>query len=134
MIIDAMKAAYDADGNVIYNADGTAQVEGKNDVNIPGAYWAWDHYSGPAAQNVFDASYIKLRDLRIGYTLPGRISGPFQNVRISAFGKNLAIWGADKGNPHVDPENTTSSGNIQGLEGGALPSLRQFGFNLSFKF
>lgn len=134
LVIDAMTAAYDADGNVIYNEDGTAQVTGKNEVNIPGKYWAWDHYSGPAAQNVFDASYIKLRDLRLGYTLPAKWTGPIHNIRISAFGKNLAIWGADKNNPHVDPENTTSSGNIQGIEGGALPSLRQFGFNLSFNF
>lgn len=134
IIIDAMAAAYDGDGNVIYNEDGTAQVSGKNDVNTYGIQWAVDHYSGPAAQNVFDASYVKLRDVRIGYTLPDRIKGPFQSIRISAFGKNLAIWGTDKGNPHVDPENTTSSGNIQGLEGGALPSLRQFGLNLSFKF
>lgn len=134
LVIDAMTAAYDANGYVIYNEDGTAQVTGKNDVNIPGAYWAWDHYSGPAAQNVFDASYIKLRDLRIGYTLPQKWTGPIKNVRIAAFGKNLAIWGTDKGNPHVDPENTTGSGNIQGIEGGALPSLKQYGFNLSFNF
>lgn len=134
IVIDAMAAAYDENGNVIYNADGTAQVTGKNETVLPGCYYAWDHYSGPAAQNIFDASYIKLRDLRIGYTLPQKWTGPIQDVRIAAFGKNLAIWGADERNPHVDPENTTSSGNIQGIEGGALPSLRQFGFNLSFKF
>lgn len=134
LVLDAMTAAYDANGNVIFNEDGSALVSGKNDVNIPGYYYAVDHYSGPAAQCVFDASYIKLRDLRIGYTLPGRIAGPFESIRIAAFGKNLAMWGTDPGNPHVDPENTTSSGNIQGMEGGALPSLRQFGVNLSVKF
>jgi TonB-linked SusC/RagA family outer membrane protein len=134
IIIDAMAAAYDGDGHVIYNEDGTAQVTGANDVNTYGVLWASDHYSGPAAQNVFDASYVKLRDVRFGYTLPPRFSGPFESIRISAFGKNMAIWGTDPGNPHVDPENTTSSGNIQGMEGGALPSLRQFGLNLNIKF
>jgi TonB-linked SusC/RagA family outer membrane protein len=134
MVVDGMAAAVDADGNVLYNEDGTAQVSGKNDVNVPAISWAWHHYNGPYAQNVFDASYIKLRDLRIGYTLPAQWSGPFESIRISAFGKNLAIWGADPENPHVDPENTTSSGNIQGIEGGALPSLRQFGLNLNVKF
>ena len=34
----------------------------------------------------------------------------------------------------VDPENTTSSGNIQGIEGGALPSLRTYGFSVSLGF
>jgi TonB-linked SusC/RagA family outer membrane protein len=134
LVIDAMTAAYDAGGHVIYNEDGTAQVTGKNDVTIAGATWGADHYSGPAAQNVFDASYIKLRDLRLGYTLPQELTGPIKNVRIAAFGKNLAVWGYDKDNPHIDPENTTGSGNIQGIEGGALPSLRQFGLNLSFNF
>jgi len=55
-----------------------------------------------------------------------------KNIRISAFGRNLAIWGQDL--KHIDPENTTSSGNIQGIEGGALPSLRTFGLNLTFEF
>lgn len=134
LVLDAMTAAYDGDGNILFNEDGTAQVSGKNEANIPGVLWAWDNYSGPAAQNVFDASYVKLRDVKLGYTLPAKFTGPIQSVRVGVFGKNLAIWGYDKGNPHVDPENTTSSGNIQGIEGGALPSLRQFGFNLSFKF
>jgi hypothetical protein len=61
------------------------------------------------------------------------LTGPLQNVRISAYGRNLAIWGTSV-TDFVDPENTTSSGNIQGIEGGALPSLRTYGFNVSFGF
>lgn len=92
------------------------------------------HYNTVDALNVFDADYIKLRDLTIGYDLPKSvIGGVLEGVRISAFGRNLFAWGLDwKG---MDPENTSyGSGNIQGLEGGSLPSTRQYGFNVNFKF
>jgi TonB-linked SusC/RagA family outer membrane protein len=133
VVIDAMVAAYDESGRVIYNPDGTAQTAGRNERSISAFRHSIDHYSGPNAQNVFDASYIKLREVRFGYSLPAKWTGPVKNARISAFGRNLAIWGS-KTTDFVDPENTTSSGNVQGLEGGALPSLRTYGINLNFEF
>lgn len=92
-------------------------------------------YNTVDAQNVFDASYIKLRDLTIGFDLPKNwlANTGLSGMRISAFGRNLFAWGLDwKG---MDPENVSyGSGNIQGLEGGSLPSTRTYGFNVSFKF
>lgn len=120
-------------GTPVVNEDGTVQTSGPNTTSISAVRWAADHYSGPAKQNVFDASYVKLREVRLGYTIPSRFTGPVRNVKISAYGRNLAIWGSDA-TDYVDPENTTSSGNIQGIEGGALPSLRSYGFNVSFGF
>ena len=115
----------DAEGN-----DVSSPV--KNTTHVDAESWGGWHYSGPAEQNIFDADYIKLRELRLSYTLPAKFTGPIQNLTISAFGRNLAIWGADI--KHIDPENTTGSGNIQGIEGGALPSLRYYGFGLNFNF
>lgn len=131
ILLEGVIGKLDAEGNVVYlNADGSvASGPVQNAKMINGSRYSWDHYSGPAAQNVFDASYIKLREVRIGYTIPSKYTGPVQNLRVSVYGRNLAIWGQD--NPHIDPETTSSSGNIQGIEGGALPSLRTFGFNLS---
>ena len=40
----------------------------------------------------------------------------------------------DKNVPNIDPEVTVSSGNVQGLEGGALLPTRTIGINLSFGF
>lgn len=105
-----------------------------NDIKLDAATWGSSYYNTVDRQNVFDASYIKLRDLTIGYDLPKSIIGDaLSAVRISAFARNLFVWNLDfKG---VDPENTTyGSGNIQGLEGGSLPSTRTFGFNVNFKF
>ena len=121
------------DGAIIYNEDGTVQTNGENTTVVSAQQWGTDHYYGPQAQNIFDASYVKLRELRIGYTIPARLTGPVKNLRLSAFGRNLAVWGSDA-TDYLDPENTTSSGNIQGLEGGALPSIRSYGFNVSFGF
>jgi hypothetical protein len=134
VVLDGLVAATDEDGNILYNEDGTAQTTGaRNTTNLDVHTWASDHYSGPAKQNVFDGSFVKLRELRFGYTLPAKWTGPIRNARVAAFGRNLAIWGS-KVTDFVDPENTTGSGNVQGLEGGALPSLRSYGFNVSFEF
>ena len=105
-----------------------------NDILLDAATWGASYYNTVDAQNVFDASYIKLRDLTIGYDLPKSIIGnTLQGVRVSFFGRNLLAWNlAFKG---IDPENTSyGSGNIQGLEGGSLPSTRTYGFNVNFKF
>ncbi len=105
-----------------------------NDILLDAQTWGNTYYNTVDAQNVFDASYIKLRDVTIGYELPKSLIGnTFQGVRISAFARNLFAWNlANKG---IDPENTSyGSGNIQGMEGGSLPSTRTFGVNVNFKF
>lgn len=122
-------------GDVKFNADGTYEVTNTrvNDVNISAQRYAHDFYSRPKAQNVFDADYIKLREVTLGYNIPERYTGPVKGLRVGIYGKNLFVLGLD--NPGIDPEaSTTSSGNVQGVDGGALPSLRSFGFNVSFKF
>jgi len=131
IIIDATAAKY-VDGKVVYNADGTAQTVGQNIKVVDAQTWCTDHYNGPAAQNVLDASYIKLREVTISYTIPGRLTGPVKNLKVGIFGRNLATFGTAM--VGIDPEQTTSSGNIQGIEGAGLPSARTFGFNIGFNF
>lgn len=114
--------------------DGVTENGNPNNVRITANEFGGMHYGGVDALNVFDASYIKLRDVTLGYDLPKSIIGGFlEGVRISAYGRNLLAWNlAWKG---MDPENTSyGSGNIQGLEGGSLPSTRQYGVNVNFKF
>lgn len=105
-----------------------------NDIRLDAQTWGSTYYNTVDAQNVFDASYVKLRDITVGYDLPKSITGNFlQGIRISAFARNLFAWNlANKG---IDPENTSyGSGNIQGIEGGSLPSTRTYGVNVNFKF
>ncbi|MCB0570536.1 MAG: SusC/RagA family TonB-linked outer membrane protein [Phaeodactylibacter sp.] len=84
---------------------------------------------------VYDASFVKLRELSLSYTLPNRLLGkaPIKDISISLVGRNLALW-ADV--PHIDPETSSTSGGtvIPGVESVALPSTRSYGVNLNFKF
>ena len=125
-------------GDVTFNEDGTYTVTNTapNETYVSGIGWSARHYHGfgfPSAQSVFDADYIKLRELTIGYTLPTNIIGPLKTVRISLYGRNLLTFGLDK--EGFDPEMTVNgSGNTQGIDGGLFPSSRTFGLNLKLGF
>ena len=109
-------------------ADGT-----KNTSVLAAQDWAQQHYGGVDALNVFDASYVKLREVTLGYNLPKKIIGNFGDLRFSLFARNLFTWGLDWNG--MDPEMASyGSGNTQGLEGGSLPSTRTYGMNLELKF
>lgn len=85
---------------------------------------------------LYDASYVKLREVSIGYTFPRKVLkkiGFLQSMKISAVGRNLAIL--HQNTPEgVDPEATTSMGSAQGIENGfSLPSAT-YGFDLKITF
>ena len=116
---------------VIDNGDGTYRP---NDVNITSRNWHNRYYERDNVEAAkYDASYVKLREVRLGYTLPGSLVGklPFRNVNISVVGRNLLLW---TDNPHVDPDIMAMTGGtlIPGIEDMAYPSARSIGFNLNF--
>jgi hypothetical protein len=82
-------------------------------------------------QHVYDASFIKMREVSISYDLPQKwfSSVPLRTLSVSVTGRNLGIL--HKNIPHVDPEATMGSGNIQGYESAQLPRTRTFGFKVS---
>ncbi len=90
----------------------------------------------PDAQNLVDASYVKLREARIGYSFPKKWFGrtPFGGASLSFFGNNLAIWTPDE-NMYADPEvNSSGASNTQGFDFTAQPSIRNYGMDLRFTF
>ncbi|MBW6489907.1 MAG: SusC/RagA family TonB-linked outer membrane protein [Lentimicrobium sp.] len=126
---------YDAANGYVYLDASGAVVETAvpNEKYVSGVSWAARHYNGPDAQNVFSTDYFKLREVRFGYTIPERYTGPIKSLRASVFGRNLLTWGQE--NQHFDPEYLQMAGsNAQGAEGGYLPSTRTWGFGLSFNF
>ena len=98
-------------------------------------YGAFDSYvSSPDKRFVYDAGFIKLREVAISYALPKRMFGatPFiKGVEFALVGRNLAIL--HKNLPYSDPEEGFSSGNLQGVQTGAYPAVRSMGFNLKIK-
>ena len=113
--------------NTVYE-DGTT-----NETYIPTQNFlgAWYYGYIPEAYNVYDASYVKLREASLSYTLPQNLVDrtPFTRLQISVIGNNLAIL--SKNTPYFDPEAILSSGRYQGIESGAYPSTRTWGVNLT---
>ncbi|AHF16264.1 SusC/RagA family TonB-linked outer membrane protein [Niabella soli] len=83
---------------------------------------------------VYSASYVKLREAKLGYNLPAawikKIG--FTGATFSVVGRNL--WILYKEVPNIDPEVAFTTGNAQGLEDLTLPTVRNIGFNLNLKF
>ena len=133
IVTDGYVAAVDASGNLIQNADGTYQSSGKNTMTVSARDYYENYYSGPGAQSVLSSDYVKLREINVGYTFNFKPTSIVKSLRLSAYGRNLAIWGPDV--KHFDPEMiVTSSGNVQGIEGGATPMVATFGVTANVKF
>ena len=134
-LYDAVYGRLNADGTTSYlDATGAVVSEPvKNTRRVSGGRYCWDYYSRADAQSVFKTDFYKLREVRLGYTIPEKYTGPIKGLRVSVFGRNLACWGQE--NKHFDPEYLQMAGsNAQGSEGGYLPSTRTFGFGLNFNF
>jgi hypothetical protein len=115
---------------VIRNADGTYRP---NDVRVDYFPWTRAYYNfNNLESTTFDASFIKLREVRLEYALPKKwlAKMPFQNVTCSIVGRNLLLW---DNIPHIDPEaySISGSGVRVGLEETRFPSTRTFGFNIN---
>ena len=112
-------------------ADGSpnTQVYNATDFGIYG------YRRNPAAGFVYDASFVKLREVNLSYNLPKTwldAQGFIKGVNIGIYARNL--WTIHKNLPYSDPEEGFSSGNVQGYQGGAFPNVRVLGFNLGVKF
>lgn len=89
----------------------------------------------PAAAFAYDASYVKLREVIIAYSLPNSLLDRIhviKGVDFSVIGRNL--WIVHKNLPYSDPEENLTAGNIQGMQSGAYPTTRTLGFNIKVKF
>ncbi|MBX2817606.1 MAG: SusC/RagA family TonB-linked outer membrane protein [Saprospiraceae bacterium] len=107
-----------------------------NDVPMSARDFFWSHFNrGNEQVGMYDASFLKLREVKIGYKLPSNIAQKVraQSLSISLVGRNLLLWTE---NPHFDPEVFSFNGNNQvpGVEDMATPSTRSFGINLNAQF
>lgn len=83
-----------------------------------------------------DATYMKLRELKIGYNVPNRIFSKttLRDLTFQLVGRNLALW---TNVPHFDPDTSGfgSDGSfLPGVEDYPLPTPLSIGFNINFKF
>jgi outer membrane receptor protein involved in Fe transport len=113
------------------------QTDGKvNDIRVENTdFGIFGYRRTPAAGFIYDASFIKLREVILSYALPKTVVDrlrPFKGVEFSLIGRNL--WIIDKNLPYADPEEQISAGNLQGYQGGAYPTTRTFAFNMKLRF
>ena len=123
------------EGGII--GDGVKQLPNgtwiENDIVVSAEEYNKAAYNANVAySSIFDASFIKLREVRLGYTFQKLGNTGIKDLTFALVGRNLALLYAKV--PHVDPETAFSNSNVQGLEFGQLPSARSIGFNVSFKF
>ncbi len=68
----------------------------------------------PHKEFIYDAGFVKLREVVVTYNLPSKLIGKtfIKGASLSAIGSNL--WIIHKSLPYADPESGLSAGNIQG--------------------
>lgn len=109
----------------------------ENTVPLTGRDFYWSHFNrNNHAEGTFDATFVKLRELRIGYSIPASAFGekmPFRNMNISIVGRNLFLWAKEI--KDFDPDVFSLAGNniVPGIENTATPSLRSIGLNINFE-
>ncbi len=128
VVLDGVKA------DVGFNADGTYTVSNvkENDSRVTAQQWARNEYNGPTAFSIFDATFVKLREVTLGYNFKINNTKTVRDIGVSLYGRNL--WNIYTKSKYIDPEFTSSGGNVQGIEGGNIPTPVTYGFNVNVKF
>lgn len=88
-----------------------------------------------AEEFVYNANFLKLRELSVGYEFPKNILSKLKVVKgmnVSLVGRNL--WTIIKHTDNIDPEAAYNNTNGQGLELNGYPATRSVGFNVNVKF
>jgi TonB-linked SusC/RagA family outer membrane protein len=87
---------------------------------------------------IYDASFVKLREIRLGYTIAANalqssfLGNIVRSATIALVGRNIAFLLNNV--PGIDPQTGYTNANGQGLEFGGLPSARSVGFTINLKF
>lgn len=121
-------------GDVSFHPDGSYTVTNtaENTKLVTAQAWSRNHYNGPTAFSIFDATFIKLRELSLGYDFPLSDNKVVKGIGASVYGRNLFYLYRES--KTIDPELTNSSGNVQGIEGGNMPTPASFGINVNIRF
>jgi len=107
-----------------------------NTTSVPASQFYNNFYDrGNEASALYDASYVKLRQVSLYYNLSDKFvkSIGFQSIKLGLVGSNLLLFTE---NPHFDPELNALQGRniVYGVEDMSYPSTRSFGMSLKTQF
>jgi hypothetical protein len=141
-------------GTVVYDGTLTPGVYGHHDedgkfilvkesLGGPGSEFQPYALSFPWGQGeaqMFDADYIKLREISLGYRLPRSVASKLkmEDINFAIYSRNIMLWSKDP-SLGIDPERAYQPGSggsfIQGVERfNGLPWATPIGFKLNFTF
>ena len=103
-----------------------------NTVNISGQDY-WTAMSNISENYLYDQDNVRLRELSIGYRIPGVESIGLDSANLQLVGRNLFFFSKEA--EDIDPEVMlgTSLG-IQGMSHNQMPTMRSVGLNLTLNF
>ncbi len=134
--VDGVFGYVDEDGNIVFtDADGNDVSEPVVNTKYAEGQDFFKDYWGKNELSVFDASYVKLREVMIGYDFRNidflsRLG--VKSLKFSLVGRNM--WIIYKNTPDIDPETGMGAGNYVGMETNAIPTVRSLGFDLKLNF
>lgn len=136
---DAAAPANALDGRVRHDgiiANGVKEDGSKNDIIVSAADYYNSRYNRNGSEdNLYDNTYIKLREMKLSYRIPAQITSKIglQNLNVSFIGSNLFF--IYKNVPNVNPEATLGTGGVNPyIEYTSYPSARSFGFAINTSF
>lgn len=115
--------------------DGTGHFVPNTKKVIPSAFYADYYRRANIEANSFEASFLKLRETRLEYSLPKKLLGKgfIKQASFAIYGRDLLLFTKF---PMFDPETAALNGTsiMPGVEIGQMPSTRTIGANLTLKF
>jgi hypothetical protein len=139
VIPNSVVAIPDADG--VMDADGSGKedyVENSHQIDDSQIVTYWTN-GGSELDRAFllPRSYIKLKRIVLGYTIPSKFLGklPVHDVALSVFANNVFLW-TPADNHYIDPESSTFGNDLESRYGefSVNPPTRTFGVNLRLVF
>lgn len=133
--VRSVGVALSADGKSFVPVNISGDPNSKDVVLKSSTYYVSYYKRENAENNIFDASFIKLREARLEYKCPPKLlkRTPFTNISVALWGRDLYCWSKF---PGFDPEVATyqSGVMIPGAEMGVFPSTSSYGINLKLAF
>lgn len=117
-------------------AEGVREDGSKNDIIVSAVDYYNSRYNRNGSEdNLYDNTYIKLREMKLSYRIPNNIVSRIglQNLNVSFIGSNLFF--IYKNVPNLNPESSLGTGGVNPyIEYTSYPSARSFGFAINTSF
>jgi TonB-linked SusC/RagA family outer membrane protein len=130
LVVDGVNAITNADGTISYQKNTTITD------NIRTYYETYVYVRDNAEENTFSTDFLKLKELRLDYSLPKKICKKTKFLRSASVGAYATNVFCITDFPQYDPETGALSGTdiYNAIEVSAFPMTRTYGVNVKLAF